>query len=106
MPEPLIWTEPRDTMLCSQRALGRSWDAISAQLGISRWAAIERGRVLGATKPARTPTAPAGSEAWREALPPGHPISWGAITAGTLLAGEAYPFPPLDECEGALGLAA
>ena len=29
----------------------------------------------------------------RPALPPGHPISWGAITEGTVLEHATYPFP-------------
>lgn len=29
----------------------------------------------------------------RPALPAGHPISWGAITEGTVLDDEKYPFP-------------
>ena len=29
----------------------------------------------------------------RPALPPGHPISWGAITDGTVLDCAEYPFP-------------
>lgn len=27
------------------------------------------------------------------ALPPGHPVSWGAITAGTVLDAAEYPYP-------------
>lgn len=29
----------------------------------------------------------------RGPLPPGHPLSWGAITDGTVLAGADYPYP-------------
>ncbi len=29
----------------------------------------------------------------RPALPAGHPITWGAITAGTVLDDAIYPFP-------------
>jgi hypothetical protein len=29
----------------------------------------------------------------REPLPAGHPLSWGLITAGTLLEGGRYPMP-------------
>lgn len=31
----------------------------------------------------------------RPALPAGHPVSWGAITSGTVLDGVAYPLPPM-----------
>lgn len=34
----------------------------------------------------------------RPTMPAGHPVTWQAITAGTLLDGAAYPFPVfLDE---------
>lgn len=29
----------------------------------------------------------------RGPLPPGHPLSWGAITEGTVLQDAAYPYP-------------
>lgn len=29
----------------------------------------------------------------RPALPAGHPVTWGAITGGTVLDGAAYPYP-------------
>lgn len=29
----------------------------------------------------------------RGPLPPGHPLSWGAITAGTVLEAAEYPYP-------------
>ena len=105
MPAPLVWTESRDQILCALRADCRSWDAIAALLGISRWAAIERGRLVGACKPEPAPprltaaqvTDAQAAEAGREALAPGHPVSWGAITAGTLLHGMEYPFASLAD---------
>ena len=103
MPAPLVWTEQRDRILCALRAEGRSWDTIAAMLGISRWAAIQRGRLLGAFKPEPPPRHDdeVPDAAGREALPAGHPVSWGAITAGTLLDGAAYPFAPLVEAPAA-----
>ena len=106
MAAPIVWTESRDQILCELRAEARSWDAIAALLGISRWAAIERGRLVGACKPEPAPprlmtaaqvTDAQAAEAGREALAPGHPVSWGAITAGTLLDGMPYPFAALAE---------
>lgn len=32
---------------------------------------------------------------YREPLPAGHPVTWGAITVGTELAGSDYPLPVL-----------
>ncbi len=97
MPAALIWTDSRDHVLCALRAEGRSWDSIDAMLGISRWAVMERDRLVGAVKAMPPPRLAAGdlAEAGREVMPAGHPVSWGAITAGTLLDGMAYPFAPL-----------
>ena len=106
MPTPLVWTEPRDTILFTLRAEGRSWDAIAAVLGISRWATIERGRKLGAQKPPPSLAAAAFADGAREPLPAGHPMSWGAITAGTLLDGATYPYPPIDGAAPDMDLAA
>ena len=102
MPAPLVWTERADETLYTLRGEGRSWDAIAAVLGISRWAAIERGRRIGAQKPEPPPRAQDDGQAGREPLPAGHPISWGAIIAGTVLDGTAYPFPPAAPEDDAL----
>ena len=32
----------------------------------------------------------------RGPLPPGHPLSWGAITAGTVLEAAEYPYPVFE----------
>jgi hypothetical protein len=92
MPQKLVWTGPRDMQIKRMRADRSSWDAIAMSLGISRNAAIERGRRIGARlpPPEYVPTA---EDPDRPALPPGHEISWGLITAGTCLAGEPY-VPP------------
>ena len=34
----------------------------------------------------------------RPALPPGHPVSWGLLTGGTVLDGAEYPYPVFDVC--------
>jgi hypothetical protein len=93
MPAKLLWTDDRDTSLHRLRAGGASWDRIAEALGISRWSAIERGRVLGAEAPPK-PIA-ALPDPGREALPAGHPTSWGLLTTGTSLEGIAYPWPPM-----------
>jgi len=109
MPPPLRWTDDRDMLLCTMRENARSWDAIAAALGISRWAAIERAKLLGAHIPlpahARAAQGPLHDPA-REALPAGHPITWGALVAGTLLDGAPYPFPRAQDDEPAQDLAA
>jgi hypothetical protein len=74
------------------RAGRASWDAIAAALRISRNAAIERGRRIGARLPVAE-LSPIVEDPDRPPLPPGHPTTWGLITAGTSLEGEAY-VPP------------
>lgn len=110
MPNQLVWNETRDHVLRTLREKGLSWDLIAANLRISRWAAIERARSIGAhiplpPRPSRAPAGPGN----REPLPAGHPLAWQILTQGTLLAGAAYPYPPLppveeDEEEKALPL--
>jgi hypothetical protein len=97
MPQKLIWTTPRDAQLRRLRGDGASWDDIAAALAISRNAAIERGRRIGARLP--PPQIVADNERdylldpSREPLPPGHPATWDAITAGTQDAGTPYVRP-------------
>lgn len=95
MPAPLAWTAAMDEMLTALRREGRTWDGIAGTLGVSRWTAIERGKFLGirAPKPIREPKEPRES-ADRPPYPPGHPVTWGLITAGTLLAGQPYRYVP------------
>ena len=97
MPAPLVWTEAGDDAIRRLRAAGATWDEISAQLGVSRWAAISRGRRIGVTALEVPPAEPADDPA-REPLPAGHGITWGTLIAGTLLEGLAYPWPPLPVC--------
>ena len=100
MPNQLVWTDQRDTVLRTMREKAHSWDVKARAFGISRWAAIERARKIGAhiPLPPRTPRASDGGDN-REALPTGHPLAWQILTQGTLLAGVAYPYPPLPPVE-------
>ena len=92
MAKKMQWTEAQDLTIRRMRIEGASWDAISAALGVSRYTAIERGRRIGARRP--PPEAvPQPEDPRREPLPAGHPRSWGAINAGTLLEGTPYPLP-------------
>lgn len=92
VPQKLVWTDQRDAQLKRMRAQGGTWDAIADALGISRNAAIERGRRVGARLPPREHI-PEPEDPERSAFPPGHRVTWGAIVAGTCLAGSAYPLP-------------
>ncbi len=90
MPRALKWSAAQDTLIRGMRGTGASWDAIAEALRVNRWTASERGRHLGVKLPEPK------SEPTRESrapLPAGHPIPWGAITASTCLAGQAYPLP-------------
>ncbi len=92
MPQKLVWTGSRDMQIKRMRADRASWDAIALSLGISRNAAIERGRRIGARMPPPAFSEPA-EDPERPCLPAGHPTSWGLITQGTCLAGEPYVIP-------------
>ena len=92
MPDTLYWTNARDTQLRRLRAEGATWGAIADALFVSRFTAIERGRRIGAPRPPAVARVPQ-EDASREALPAGHPRSWSAITAGTVLEGAPYPLP-------------
>ncbi len=108
MPLAIVWTPSRDTALRRLREEGASWDGVAHALGVSRNTALERGRHVGllsggGARPrathAPTPIAPARPVVpsdQRLPLPAGHPHSWGAITAGTLLDGAPYPVWSLD----------
>ena len=95
MPAPIIWTKITDAFLLEGRERGLPWEAIATELRIGRNAAIERARRLGLPPSTRIqpPPPPVVERVDRPALPPGHPLSWQTITAGTVLAGEAYPYP-------------
>ena len=92
MPKKYHWTEAQDSQLRRMRTQGATWDDISAVLGVTRWLVIERGRRLGATLPSPD-FIPEPEDPEREPLPAGHPRTWGAITADTVLDGMPYPLP-------------
>jgi hypothetical protein len=101
MPQKIHWPPTVDDALRRLCAEGTSWDAIGVVLRVSRSAARERGRRIGAWRPARkiTPSVHALLDRGREPLPAGHPLTWGPITAGTLLDGSRYPMPAWRERE-------
>lgn len=87
------WSPEQDARLRTLRAEGHTWAAIAVELGTGREATRERGRRIGAIRQPRPRPIDFTDPANRPPLPPGHPLSWGLLTAGTVLAGEAYPFP-------------
>lgn len=92
MPTRFHWTEAQDTQIKRLRAEGATWESIAALLGLTRWSVIERGRRIGARRPPRELVHPR-EDAARDPLPPGHPRSWGVLTAGTVLENTPYPLP-------------
>jgi hypothetical protein len=92
MPQRLVWTPAQDLTIRRLRAEGATWDTIAAQMSVSRFTIIERGRRIGAQLPPRE-FKPPPPDADRPPLPPGHPCTWQALTRGTLLEGSAYPLP-------------
>lgn len=92
MPQKIHWTDAQDMMIKRMRAEGSTWDAIAANLGVTRWTAIERGRRIGARRPPSDFVLPPESPS-REPLPAGHPRSWEALVAGSSLEGLPYPLP-------------
>ena len=95
MPVAITWTHLADARLLHLRALGRPWHSVAVELGVGRNAAIERARRLGLQPVTRIqpPPRPVVERIDRPPLPPGHPVSWQVITAGTCLEGEPYPYP-------------
>lgn len=88
-----LWTDHLDGRLLALRAGGCTWDEAALALGLGRNTVVERGRRLGARKLPKQAPAIVLEPLDRPALPPGHPNSWGLLTAGTVLDGAAYPFP-------------
>lgn len=92
MPQKLAWNPAQDATIKRMRAEGATWDSIAAALAISRFATIDRGRRIGASRPPPD-FVPPGEDPARPPLPPGHPRSWKPLIAGTVLEGSKYPLP-------------
>jgi hypothetical protein len=90
MARRLAWTDAQDSQIRRRRGEGVAWETIAAELALSLWAVCERGRRLGVRSPTADPP-PALEDPLRDPLPPGHPASWDAINAGTVLQGQPYP---------------
>ena len=107
MPLSVTWSAKLDDAVRQLRGAGASWETIARAIGVSRNTAFRRGRRLGLCMgplapplapppaPPREPPLPRLSD--RPPLPPGHALSWGVLTAGTVLEGAAYLRRTLDE---------
>jgi hypothetical protein len=88
---PIIWTPLADLTVLEMRGRFAPWPMIARHLQVGRSAVIERARSLGIPPKTRLPPAKPVLRAPRidrPPLPPGHPVTWGAITDGT-----PYPYP-------------
>jgi hypothetical protein len=90
MSRKIAWTDAQDAQIRRRRSEGASWEAIASDLALTLWAVTERGRRIGVGRP-EADCEPIPEDPMREPLPSGHPASWDAINAGTVLEGEPYP---------------
>lgn len=92
MPRKLLWTHGQDSQIRRRRCEGASWMTIAQELVLDPARVMARGRRLGLeVVPADLSLAQ--EDPARETLPAGHPASWDAINAGTVLQGQPYPLP-------------
>ncbi len=91
MANPIIWTPLADMTVVQMRGIGTPWPVIARHLKVGRSAVIERARSLGIPSKKRLPQPEPVMRIPRidrPPLPPGHPVTWGAITDGI-----PYPHP-------------
>ncbi len=86
------WTDAEDGRLRRLRAEGGTWADIARALGRAPQAVMARALAIGARRPPSDFSPPA-DDPEREPLAAGHPRSWGALIADTLLEGIDYPLP-------------
>jgi hypothetical protein len=87
------WTAELDGRLRELRAGGMTWDGIAAAMGLGRNTVLERGRKIGARRVRKMASCGQEEPRDRPARQAGHPLTWGLINVGTVLEGEAYPYP-------------
>lgn len=98
----IVWTPIADARFQQLFANGQSIRGLARLFGIGRQAAQQRAIKLGLVcseipkapeSVSRAKTSPDPNDPGREALPAGHPLSWGLIVMGTCLEGMPYPTP-------------
>jgi hypothetical protein len=97
------WTPRADAKFAHLVAEGASSRVLANVFGIGRRAAEQRTVKLGLINAGASirrmanqrsaPSEPANNDLTREPLPPGHPVTWNLINAGTCLEGSPYPLP-------------
>ena len=87
------WNDELDGQLRRLRAAGVTWDGIAGAMNLGRNTVLERGRKIGARR--LRPALASVVEEPRDRPPrqAGHPVTWSLLTGGTVLEGEAYPYP-------------
>ena len=90
----LTWTAQTDANLLRLRAAGFPWHVVATELHVGRNAAIERARRIGlpALKRIRHEPKPVVERIDRQPMPPGHPVTWRAITDHSPLHDVPYPY--------------
>lgn len=101
----VVWTPTADARFQQLFADGQSIRGLARSFGIGRQSAQKRALKLGLVSLAslaslKAPVGVVGRQAspesidlGREALPAGHPLSWGLLVQGTCLEGMPYPTP-------------
>ena len=87
MPAPHNWNDALDNQLRQLRQAHASWDEISLIINRPVSTCMDRCRAIGAKFP-KTSVPISNAEDisdWRQPLPPGHPVTWGLLTRGTVL---------------------
>ena len=87
-----IVANPNCTTMVIMLPLKALHDRFAEALRLSRSTIIERGRRIGARAPPPE-FIPPPEDPQRDPLPAGHPRTWGAMNAGTVLADTPYPLP-------------
>ena len=91
----LEFTPAQNDIICAMRAAGQTWPEIAEYIGmketVTRRHAQRSLGIAGNIKgtAVNRSVAPL-ADMDRDPLPSGHSFTWGALTAGTSLAGEAY----------------
>lgn len=89
MPLKHIWTEAEDALICTiDGPNGVTRADVARELGMSSWAVSERMTRIG-HRPEAT-VAGTVIDLGRDPLPAGHPVSSGAIVAGSCIEGQEY----------------
>jgi hypothetical protein len=93
------WTLEMNATLQRLRDAGRTWLEIGVEMGMSQETVKNHAAAIGMDTrrlnqiPAPIAQGERVQHITREPLPPGHPVSWGILNAGTTLDGSSYPHP-------------